>query len=467
LLKAHNEHESNARKSALDQLTVLLHDLDLEPYTRWSEAQSAINKDDQFQGDKIFRSLSKIDILKAFENHIKSLERTFNDSRQKQKSQKSRQERQNRDGFIALLNQLRSAGKIKPNTKWMDIHPLIKDDARYVAILGQSGSTPLDLFWDIIEEEDRNLRNKRNDALDVLEEKRYELTPKTSFEDFASIMSSDRRTSSLSDDTLRLIFTRLREKVLRRSEDDRHAQRRAVDALRSRIKHLDPPISSSDSFDKVRPRLENLPEFRALDSDDLRIQAFDKVIRRLKERDSEDRDSRRARDSPRRGDHHRDRDHDSRRIDSHRRHRSRSPAETDAYAADRKKAQADREKQYRKGSFGLSPPPSATASRRDTTDRYVPSDRPRSRDRTSARPSAAFSRADPREAAAAAELDYGDSSAARAIASTRRRREDSDEDGRESKRVRSERGTSEPKTEDKDKDVEYKSGSEEGEIEED
>jgi len=36
-------------------------------------------------------------------------------------------------------------------------------------MLGQSGSTPLDLFWDMVEEEERALRIKRNEVYDVLE----------------------------------------------------------------------------------------------------------------------------------------------------------------------------------------------------------------------------------------------------------------------------------------------------------
>ena len=169
LLKAHQEEESLTRKAALDRLVHLLQSLDLEPYTRWSEAQSALKADERFQGDEHFNSLSKIDVLKAFENHIKALERSFNDKRQKEKFLKARKERQNRDQFITLLRDLKSAGKIKAGTKWNDIHELIEDDPRYVSMLGQAGSTPLDLFWDVVEDEERVLRGKRNDVLDVLE----------------------------------------------------------------------------------------------------------------------------------------------------------------------------------------------------------------------------------------------------------------------------------------------------------
>jgi len=169
LYKEYLEQEAMNRKVALDQLTQLLGSLDLEPYTRWSEAQSIIQTSDQFQADDTFKSLTKIDIVKTFESHIKALERRFNDNRQEQKSLKARRERQNRDRFMSLLRDLKVNGKIKAGTKWMTVHPLIEDDPRYVAMLGQSGSTPLDLFWDVIEEEERDLRAKRNEVLDTLD----------------------------------------------------------------------------------------------------------------------------------------------------------------------------------------------------------------------------------------------------------------------------------------------------------
>ena len=169
LKKSHVEREVITRKSAMEELVGILKSLDLEPYTRWAEAHGLIQGNERFQGDDKFKSLSKSDILTAFENHIKSLERSFNDARQKQKQARARKERQNRDRFGELLKELRDAGKIRAGTKWKDVHPLIELDSRYTAVLGQAGSTPLDLFWDIVEEEERNLRGRRNEVLDVLD----------------------------------------------------------------------------------------------------------------------------------------------------------------------------------------------------------------------------------------------------------------------------------------------------------
>jgi pre-mRNA-processing factor 40 len=169
LKKQHVEQAVVLRRSAQDDLTAILKALNLEPYTRWSQAQEILQGNDRMQSDDKFKLLSKSDVLTAFENHIKSLERTFNDARQQQKASKARRERQARDRFMDLLQNLRGQGKIKAGTKWMTILPEIEEDPRYVALLGQAGSTPLDLFWDMVESEERALRCRRNDVYDVLE----------------------------------------------------------------------------------------------------------------------------------------------------------------------------------------------------------------------------------------------------------------------------------------------------------
>lgn len=173
LKNSHIEHEAITRKSAMDELVAILQALNMEPYTRWSEVQGILQANERIQNDDKFKTLSKSDILTAFENHIKSRERTFNDARQQQKVAKARRERHGREKFIEQLKELRSQGSIKAGSKWINIHPLIKDDPRYVAMLGQSGSTPLDLFWDMVEDEERSLRGPRNDVLDVLDVSAY------------------------------------------------------------------------------------------------------------------------------------------------------------------------------------------------------------------------------------------------------------------------------------------------------
>jgi pre-mRNA-processing factor 40 len=508
LKKEHVEQEAARRRAALDELVNIMNSLNLEPYTRWSEAQAIIQSNDKIQSDDKFKTLSKSDILTAFENHIKSLERAFNDARQQQKAAKARRERHARENFIELLKELKAQGKVKAGSKWMNIYPLIHEDPRYLAMLGNSGSTPLDLFWDMVEEEERSLRGPRNDVLDVLDDKRFDVTPNTTFEEFQSIILSDRRTANLDSDILQLLFDRIKEKAIRRSEEEKHAadrhQRRAIDALRSRMKRLEPPIRPTDTWDQVRPRIEKLEEYKAIESDELRQVAFDKFIRRLKEKE-EDVDRERERD--------RDRDRGSRREHYDREHRrgerrgppsrlSRTP-EPDAYEADRRKAQADRERTYRKVS-GLSPIREKRDDRDRDRDREREKDRDRYRDRDWDRERSSRSlshydrerrdreeererlyrtRGDPR--GGRDELDYGGDTRS-IVSNDRRRRRDSDTESvasRSAKRYRREsrerdrsrgskrdRERQEPTPaaeEAKKEEKAVHSGSEEGEIEED
>ena len=209
LKKAHKDHQVQQRKSAMDGLIELLPTLNLDPYTRWADAQGIIMNTPPFQNDEKYKSLSKYDVLTVFQNHIKALERKLNDSIQEEKSKKFRRERKNRDNFIALLNELRKDGKIKAGTKWSQIFPLIEKDERYLAMAGQPGSTAMELFWDIVEEEERALRSTRNDVLDVIEDKRFEVTPKTTFQEFETVLKGDARTANIDRDVLELIFERV------------------------------------------------------------------------------------------------------------------------------------------------------------------------------------------------------------------------------------------------------------------
>lgn len=253
-------------------------------------------------------------------------------------------------------------------------------------------------------------------------------------EEFLSVMRTDPRTANIDEQSMHSIYNYVLAKVKKREEEERrdeeHNERYAMDALRSVVKRLDPPVSLTDTWEVVRPRVEKTDEYRALKSDNLRESVFDKYMRRLKEKESDRRD-RSRRDERDRDRDRREREYRNGHSDSHRRHRTRTRSpEHDPYAAERRRAQQDREARYRNNdSTGLSPPP-ARRERRDD-DRY---ERPRRspagdhygrerREREVERERSYVSRADPREASVSL-LDYGDSGGR---TSSARRRRGSDE----------------------------------------
>jgi pre-mRNA-processing factor 40 len=346
-----------------------------------------------------------------------------------------------------------------------------------------------------------------------LQHHRFEVTTATPIEEFLSVMRADPRTADIDDQSMHSIFEYVMTKVKKREEEERRDEQRgerdAMDNLRSVIKRLDPPVTLSDSWEAVRPRVEKTDEYRALKSDSLRSSVFDKYVRRLKEKESDRRD--RSRRDPRdrerdrdRGDRdRRDRDREYRngRSDSRRRHRTRtrSPAENDPYAAERRQAQQDREARYRNNdSTGLSPPyrrdrerdaDRYERSRQGSGDHYGRERREREveRERSYVSRGDPLSRADPRERSVS--LDYGDG-VGRPTSVRRRRESDASSSRRDNKvRVkvsnllstanrlqraryspRHDRKSKTPAPEPTKKEEEeraLRSGSEEGEIEED
>ncbi|OAK98588.1 hypothetical protein IQ06DRAFT_327168 [Phaeosphaeriaceae sp. SRC1lsM3a] len=483
LKKAHEEEEAESRRSALDEMLGLLEGLDLEPFTRWHKAEEQLENNEEFKSEK-FQVLSRLDVLNQFDKHVRQLQREHNNRVQAERTKKHRVERKNRDAFRQLLDESKEKGVLRAGTKWKDFHGHIKDDDRYKATLGQSGSSPLDMFWDALEEEDNNFRRLRRRALDVLEQQRFEVTTATPVEEFLSVMRTDPLTANIDEQSMHSIFDYVVAKVKKREDDDRrdeeHNERYAMDALRSVIKRLEPPVASSDTWEVVRPRVEKTDEYRALKSDTLRESVFDKYMRRLKEKDNDRRDRTRRDDRDRERDRdRRDRDREYRNghSDSHRRHRTRTRSpEHDQYAAERRRAQEDRVARYRNSdSTGLSPP--RRRDRRDD-DRY---ERPRRspvgdhyvserREREVERERSYVSRADPRESSVSL-LDYGDG-AGRTASSRRRRESDESASKRDIKRARysprHDRKSKTPVPEPpKEEERAIRSGSEEGEIEED
>ena len=59
-----------------------------------------------------------------------------------------------------LLKELLDAGKIKARTKWKEVYPDITIDKRYLNLLGNPGSNPLELFWDVVDGLDQKLDEK-------------------------------------------------------------------------------------------------------------------------------------------------------------------------------------------------------------------------------------------------------------------------------------------------------------------
>ena len=82
---------------------------------------------------------------------------------------------------------------------------------RFHSLLGQPGSTPLDLFKFYVEDLKARFHDEKKIIKDILKEKDFDMTADTSFEDFATIVCEDKVSISIVEVRLDLIN---REKLL-------------------------------------------------------------------------------------------------------------------------------------------------------------------------------------------------------------------------------------------------------------
>jgi len=124
----------------------------LQATTQWRKVQERLEDDERCS------RLEKIDRLNIFQEYIRHLEKEEEEQKRIQKEQVRRQERKNRDAFRKMLEEHVTDGTITAKTRWRDYCSQIKDSQAYLAVASNtSGSTPKELFDDVIEELDKQV----------------------------------------------------------------------------------------------------------------------------------------------------------------------------------------------------------------------------------------------------------------------------------------------------------------------
>eukprot|EP01017_Pseudomicrothorax_dubius_P008723 TRINITY_DN12880_c0_g1_i2.p1 TRINITY_DN12880_c0_g1~~TRINITY_DN12880_c0_g1_i2.p1 ORF type:complete len:491 (-),score=154.88 TRINITY_DN12880_c0_g1_i2:124-1596(-) len=107
--------------------------------TKWDEACLAL------KDNEAWNSLSQYDQLQFFMQFIVTLEEK--DAAEKRKL-RWHTERKNREAFRDLLTEHCRKGSLSHKTKWKNFVHLIVEDIRFLAVVGQPGSAPHELFED-------------------------------------------------------------------------------------------------------------------------------------------------------------------------------------------------------------------------------------------------------------------------------------------------------------------------------
>ncbi|XP_055386207.1 pre-mRNA-processing factor 40 homolog A isoform X2 [Condylostylus longicornis] len=265
LVKKEKEESRVMKKRNMKVLGELLENMTSITYqTTWSEAQVMLLENSDFKNDVNLLGMDKEDALIVFEQHIRMLEKEEVEEKEREKKRNKRQQRKNRDGFLTLLDSLHEEGKLTSMSLWVELYPIISSDLRFSAMLGQNGSTPLDLFKFYVEDLKARFHDEKKIIKEILREKGFTVQVKTTFEDFATIVCEDKRSASLDAGNVKLTYNSLLEKAEVTEKERIKEENKRIRKMELEFKNiwLESGISILEPYEMVAKKLvDNLELF--------------------------------------------------------------------------------------------------------------------------------------------------------------------------------------------------------------
>uniref|UniRef100_A0A4W5QQ82 Pre-mRNA-processing factor 40 homolog A n=1 Tax=Hucho hucho TaxID=62062 RepID=A0A4W5QQ82_9TELE len=278
LAKKEKEQAKQLRKRNWEALKNILDNMANVTYrTTWSEAQQYLLDNPTFAEDEELQNMDKEDALICFEEHIRALEKEEEDEKQKTLLRERRRQRKNRESFQKFLDELHDHGQLHSMSAWMEMYPTVSSDIRFANMLGQPGSTPLDLFKFYVEDLKARYHDEKRIIKDILKDKSFLVEVNTSFEDFGSVISSDKRAMTLDAGNIKLAFNSLLEKAeareREREKEEARKMKRKEATFKSMLKQATPALEPEATWEGVRERFlkESAFEDVTLESERKRI----------------------------------------------------------------------------------------------------------------------------------------------------------------------------------------------------
>ncbi|KAL1123097.1 hypothetical protein AAG570_002185 [Ranatra chinensis] len=286
LAKREKEEAKARKKRNMKQLASILDSMtQIDHRTTWQEAQQMLLDNPNFVNDADLLGMDKEDALIVFEDHIRELEKEEEEEKEREKKRRKRQQRKNRDAFGMLLNELHEEGKLTSMSLWVELYPIISADIRFSAMLGQPGSTPLDLFKFYVEDLKSRFHDERKIIKEILKENGFEVEVTTTFGEFANVVCDDRRSGTLDAGNVKLTYNALLEKAESREKErlkeDQRRQRKLESAFRSMLREHE--VDYKTEWDDIRDKLQSEDAFRTLSIEADRLRVFKEYQQEIEE----------------------------------------------------------------------------------------------------------------------------------------------------------------------------------------
>ncbi|XP_033842726.1 pre-mRNA-processing factor 40 homolog A isoform X2 [Periophthalmus magnuspinnatus] len=334
LAKKEKEQAKQLRKRNWEALKNILDNMANVTYrTTWSEAQQYLLDNPTFAEDEELQNMDKEDALICFEEHIRALEKEEEEEKQKTLLRERRRQRKNRECFQKFLDELHDHGQLHSMSAWMEMYPTLSSDIRFANMLGQPGSTPLDLFKFYVEDLKARYHDEKRIIKDILKDKNFLVEVNTSFDDFGSVISSDKRATTLDAGNIKLAFNSLLEKAeareREREKEEARKMKRKEAAFKNMLKQSTPSLEPDSMWEAVRERFLKEPAFEDITLESERKRIF-KDFMHVLEHECQHHHSKTKKHSKKSKKHHRKRS----------RSRSGSESEEEEYHKKKKRSQS-------------------------------------------------------------------------------------------------------------------------------
>ncbi|XP_023442567.1 pre-mRNA-processing factor 40 homolog B isoform X3 [Dasypus novemcinctus] len=286
LAKKEKEQAKQLRRRNIQALKSILDGMSSVNFqTTWSQAQQYLMDNPSFAQDHQLQNMDKEDALICFEEHIRALEKEEEEERERARLRERRQQRKNREAFQTFLDELHETGQLHSMSTWMELYPAVSTDVRFANMLGQPGSTPLDLFKFYVEELKARFHDEKKIIKDILKDRGFCVEVNTAFEDFAHVISFDKRAAALDAGNIKLTFNSLLEKAEarereREKEEARRTRRREA-AFRSMLRQAVPALELGTAWEEVRERFVCDSAFEQITLESERIRLFREFLQVL------------------------------------------------------------------------------------------------------------------------------------------------------------------------------------------
>ena len=221
----------------------------------------------EFKDDPVFASMEKIDRIQAFADYITTLE---SEEKKEHKEKEKYQGYLNREKFRELLQISVEEKKLNIDTKWSEFVKEIKDREEYLNMLGQEGSTPLELFQDKKYELKKDYKKVKKIFKEIIAKNKIEIKYQISFEEFDNLISQYREGKIISLDMKKLLYEHIKKKLEEKEMIHNKHSNNIANKLYSYLQRKKLILRQDCPFDEAYEKIKKLKKFENLNESNIK-----------------------------------------------------------------------------------------------------------------------------------------------------------------------------------------------------